>query len=339
MAGGGLLAAVVVWFLWLEIRKRGFDWEVFRHTVAALRWDWLLLSAVLALATYFGRALRWGVLMHPVKPGVGIWPLFTATAIGFTAITLLGRPGEFVRPYLIAVKERVPFSSQLAALLLERIYDLMMALLVFGYALASVQNSGVVVGPSLSWVLSVGGKFVVVASLICLVVLFLLRQFSQPMRRRLLDALGFLPERQFQRAERLVNAFVQGVESTRSRRGLLLVVSYTVLEWVLIAGCTFSIVRAFGDALPFSLTDVLIFMGFLSFGAVVQLPGVGGGVQVVAVLVLTELFGLPLEIAASVALLTWIITFIVIVPFGLIFALREGLNWRKLRGLGSEASA
>jgi hypothetical protein len=171
------------------------------------------------------------------------------------------------------------------------------------------------------------------------VVLFLLRQFSQPMRRRLLDALGFLPERQFQRAERLVNAFVQGVESTRSRRGLLLVVSYTVLEWVLIAGCTFSIVRAFGDALPFSLTDVLIFMGFLSFGAVVQLPGVGGGVQVVAVLVLTELFGLPLEIAASVALLTWIITFIVIVPFGLIFALREGLNWRKLRGLGSEASA
>ena len=38
---------------------------------------------------------------------------------------LLGRPGEFVRPYLIAVKERVPVTSQLAIWVLERIFDLL----------------------------------------------------------------------------------------------------------------------------------------------------------------------------------------------------------------------
>ena len=51
-----------------------------------------------------------------------------------------------------------------------------------------------------------------------------------------------------------------------------------------------------------SLVDVLIFMGFVSFGSAVQIPGIGGGMQVVAVLVLTELFGVRLELATSFAI-------------------------------------
>jgi ABC-type sulfate transport system permease component len=77
--------------------------------------------------------------------------------------------------------------------------------------------------------------------------------------------------------------------------------------------------------------DVLIFMGFVSFGSVIQIPGVGGGTQVVSILVLTELFGVPLEIATSIALLAWIITFVVIVPVGALLALHEGLSWARLK--------
>ena len=86
--------------------------------------------------------------------------LLSATVIGFTAITLFGRPGEFVRPYLIAVKEQVPVTSQLAAWVLERIFDLLMALLVFAFALSRVQASGLHVGANLTWVLAVGGRIV-----------------------------------------------------------------------------------------------------------------------------------------------------------------------------------
>ena len=62
----------------------------------------------------------------------------------------------------------------------------------------------------------------------------------------------------------------------------------------------------------------------------VQIPGIGGGVQVVAVLVLTELFGVPGS-GDSFAVFIWVITFVVIVPVGLLAALKEGLNWRGLR--------
>jgi glycosyltransferase 2 family protein len=90
--------------------------------------------------------------------------------------------------------------------------------------------------------------------------------------------------------------------------------------------------------MTFSLVDVLIYVGFVSFGSVVQVPGIGGGMQVVAVVVLTELFGVRLELATSFAILTWLSTFVIIVPIGLLVALKEGLDWHNLRRVGRELS-
>ena len=92
------------------------------------------------------------------------------------------------------------------------------------------------------------------------------------MRQRLLDALGFLPAHRFARAERLVNAFVQGAEATRNEFALAPADIYTILEWVAIAASYLCITRAFGEALHFGWTDVLIFMGFVSFGSMCRFP-------------------------------------------------------------------
>jgi hypothetical protein len=70
---------------------------------------------------------------------------------------------------------------------------------------------------------------------------------------------------------------------------------------------------------------------------VIQIPGIGGGMQVAGALVLTELYGLPLETATAVAILIWLITFVVIVPVGLLLAFHEGLEWGKLKHIGKDA--
>jgi len=335
---GALIFLIITgWWLYATARRQGFRWQTFVGTLEGLQVHWLVVASACAFVTYYIRALRWAVLIRPVSPHPSMRGLFVATVIGFTAVTLFGRPGEFVRPYLISLKEKIPFSSQIAAWLLERIFDLLIALVVFGFALAHVRSSGLTAGPALSWVLTFGGRFVGVMAAISLVVFVLLRHFSEPMRRRLLDGLAFLPAHRFARAERLVNAFVQGAEATRSELSLLLLTIYTVLEWVAIATCYLCIARAYGDTLHFGWTDVLIFMGFVSFGAVIQIPGIGGGVQVVTILVLTELFQVPLEIATSLALLLWFIMFVVIAPLGITLAIREGLDWAKLRSMAREA--
>lgn len=311
----------------------GFQWGVFAASFAHLDWRWVAASAGFGLLTYYGRALRWAVMLRPIHPRPNMWNLFSATAIGFTAIVLLGRPGELVRPYIISVKERVPFSSQLGAWFLERVCDLLAVLLVFGLSLSQVRTSRAKVGPGLEWVLQTGGYLAGSIVAVCLVVLIVLRQFSDQMRRRLLEALGFLSSHHFQKVERIVTAFVEGVGATKSHAGVLLLVFYTLLEWVLIILCTFTLLKAYPGTAAFRLEDVLIFVGFVSFGNVVQIPGVGGGIQVACVVVLRELFGVPLELATGVAIMLWFITFVVIVPVGLFLGVREGFNWSRLREL------
>jgi glycosyltransferase 2 family protein len=341
-AGCALAVAALVWFVHRQLAARGFDWALVRAGIAGLRWNWLAFSLVPIFATYYGRALRWAVFLKPMKPHPGIWGLTATTVIGFTAITLFGRPGEFIRPYLIAKKENVPVTSQFAAWILERIFDLLMALLVFAFALTRVRSSELQVGENMAWVMAAGGKIVVASCLAILIAILSFRHLAHPLQERITAALRFLPEHHFERLARWMAAFVEGVASTRSDAALLLIFFYSAVEWLLITACYWCLARSFSATEAFTIVDILIFLGFVSFGAAIQIPGIGGGMQVVAVLVLTELFGMRLELATAFAFLTWFITFVAIVPIGLILALKEGLDWRAtlrdVRRIGQEVS-
>jgi hypothetical protein len=58
--------------------------------------------------------------------------------------------------------------------------------------------------------------------------------------------------------------------------------------------------------------------------------------QIATVLVLTEFFGVGIAAASGVALTLWVVSFVVIVPFGLVLAFHEGIQWRNLRHLEPE---
>jgi glycosyltransferase 2 family protein len=327
------LALVIVVLLLFTFRWRHdkFDWALFSSTLLQMRWPWLLTAAFFSLATYYGRALRWAVMIRGLNRQPNVWRLFSATAVGFTALILFGRAGEFVRPYLISVKEKVSFSSQLAAWVIERICDLLAALLIFGSALALVGRSGAKVGPALQWVLQTGGYLAAFIGVSCVLLFVALSRSSGALGPRLLDALGFLPQRWQGRIHGFVSAFSSGVECTRTLSGVLSLAAYTALEWILIILVYVASFRAFPALAGLGLTDVLILLGFVAFGSLVQIPGIGGGVQLATILVLTEIFRIPLETASGIALVNYILTFIVIAPIGVPLLVRDGLNWRKLK--------
>jgi uncharacterized membrane protein YbhN (UPF0104 family) len=263
--------------------------------------------------------------------------LLAATVIGFTAITILGRPGEFVRPYLISIKENVPLATQFAAWLLERVADLLMVLLLFGFALARQGPAAENAGPKLQWLLQEGGTLVAIAAGALLLLLVFFRHFVAPAERLLDRFFQLLPAKMCIAFNTLVATFVRGVECTRSVAALLEVLAYSVLEWALIIASYWCLAASF-MALNFTFVDVIVFMGFVALGASVQIPGIGGGVQVTAIVVLTELFGVRLEQATVFAFVVWILTFVAVVPVGLILGLREGLEWDRLRRLSLHSS-
>ncbi len=118
----------------------------------------------------------------------------------------------------------------------------------------------------------------------------------------MLTKLRFLPAVRLQKLTHFTGSLVRGVESARSDAALGTIFVYSIVEWAVIAACYWCLVQAFSGVFTLTFVDVLVFMGFVSFGAVVQIPGIGGGVQVVAVLVLTELFGIRVELATSFAM-------------------------------------
>lgn len=328
-------AGATVYAIW-RWRDSGFSWTDFAASFYHVDWSWLSLAFALVMATYVGRVLRWEVMLRPLRKDASLWRIFTATAIGFTAVVLFGRAGEPVRPYLIAKNEGVSFSSQIAAWIVERILDLLMVLLIFGLALTQVSHGAVEPGPRTRVVLQVGGYTAGVTGAVCLALLIGLRQFRGRLHQRSLKALAFLPERIVTKIQGVLASFEQGMESMRSASSTLLLIAYTIIEWLVIAAAYYCLFKAFPATVKLSVTDVVIVLGFVAFGSAIQIPGVGGGMQIATVLVLTEFFGLGISTASGIALVVWIMTFVSIVPLGLALAFHEGIRWRNLRHLDPE---
>ncbi len=325
-----VLTTIVLLFYGLGKQRAEFRWDLFLSTFSNIHWGWFAASLAFAVSTYLGRAIRWQVMIRPVRRQASLWNLFVATVIGFTAIVFFGRPGEIVRPYLIAQKENVSLSSQLAAWLLERIYDLLCVLFIFGFALSQVRHTSTEAGSSMEWILRTGGHFVGILGTVCLAVLIAFGLFPNFVEKRLLGALSILPEKFQTRVSEVTKAFLSGTSSTRNRGFVFQLVCYSFAEWLLIVLCVQCLLLAFPATAHMGMIDAIVVVGFVAFGGVVQIPGVGGGMQVATVLVLTELFRIPLEIAGGVAILVWFITCLAIVPLGVALAVHDGLKWRNL---------
>jgi uncharacterized membrane protein YbhN (UPF0104 family) len=322
-----LLAAI-----WVSFRLFGaeFDFARFRASFHQIHFGWMTAAVILVLFTYLGRAVRWRIMISPARPNASLRNLLNATIIGFTAVTLFGRPGELVRPYLIAMRERLRLSSQLAVWFLERIYDLLFVIFIFGFGLTRVKPRDDM-GPALHWILQTGGYFVAGLGLLCVTLLVALSVFTEPATRRIREALAVVPAQYRERLEGLVTAFAGGMASTRRGSYVFQLLAITVAEWVVIIAANYCLLQSFPPTRHLTVADNVVFLGFVAFGSVVQVPGIGGGMQVAAVLVLTELFGLYLEPATAAALLLWATMYVVIVPLGLLIAVWEGLSWRSLR--------
>src|ERR1041385_1156044 len=121
-----LLATALLWWF-----GRNLDWSQVGHTVANADPLLLIIAVLIISAAYFVRAFRWGALLKPLS-AARFSDLFAATAIGFSAVFLVGRAGEFVRPVVLSMRDPdVRPSASLVTIVVERIYDMTAVALMF----------------------------------------------------------------------------------------------------------------------------------------------------------------------------------------------------------------
>jgi glycosyltransferase 2 family protein len=322
----------------IAYRTRGgsFRWDLFIATLDQVNWRRMVVAICLILLSFVGRALRWQRMLIPLGRPIPLWRLTSDTLIGATAGLLLGRVGEFVRPYLISVQTGLPISSQAAAWFLERVLDLLALLLLCAYAFIAMPMGGLHASPPVLDALKAGGYSLALSGFVCLAFLFAFRDPNGWAQRRIRNALTVLAEHHHHRVVRIMESFSRGLESTRQARSLVILLGFTALEWGIIVAGSFAMFRSFAVTSHFSLIQVLVLLTVISLGNLIQLPGIGGGLQAACIVGLNSLYGVPIEAASGVALLLWFFGSFCYVPFGLLGAFHEGLNWSKLKLLSTQ---
>src|SRR5437016_6727616 len=131
-----LTVIIVLASYWLV--GRDFSWPLFVSSLWNVQPIWLTASIVATLLTYVARAFRWQVLLNPVK-SIRMGQLISTNVLGFSAIYLIGRAGELVRPLWLTRRERIPLTASVATILVERVLDTLMLIALFGWALFLVK--------------------------------------------------------------------------------------------------------------------------------------------------------------------------------------------------------
>lgn len=284
--------------------------------------------------SYLLRAYRWKFFLDPIKQS-SLRVLFIAQILGFSAIYLIGRPGEVVRPAYIARWERVPFVSQVAIWLLERIYDSVAITVLLGLALyfEPIRPNSAHAALALHRMhQGAAGILVLTAALVVALVLF--RLYSESLIPWTAARLRFLPERVRSLLNRLLRSFAEGLDVIQNWRDLAASGLCTAILWALNTSTLWLVCRSLGGRLgDLSWWVAAVALFFAALGLLLQLPGVGGGYQVGILLALEQIFHVPATAATSAAVLAWIVLLLPCVALGLALLAYEGLSFRKLEAL------
>jgi len=337
LGAGAVLIALIIYNLSHTPEWRSFSWSRFWASMTSARPNILLSAVATVLCTYVVRAYRWRFLMRPIKEG-SLWVMLVGQILGFSSIYLIGRPGEFVRPAFIARKEQVSIASMVAVLILERIFDTLAMVGLFGTALALVPMSPRTAhGQSVLAATRQGGLLLIALTGLMIVGTLAFRFHTEAATRGLLRTLGFLPRDALRHLESFLHSFSAGLEVIRNWRDLLASVALTAALWVLntfMFWFVFKSVRGGLEQLSWLAAALTAFLAAL--GLVAQFPGIGGGYQVGTMLGLTELLSIAPEVAAGAAILVWIVVSVPCLILGAALLVKEGLSFKRLKAMAEE---
>jgi glycosyltransferase 2 family protein len=332
-----ILASLVVFLilaglLFLQYRHwQSFDWATFWAQTGRIKKMHVFHALMLIYIGYLLRAVRWKIFLQPVRADVKIAELISPTLVGFTGLALLGRAGEFIRPYLIARRTNLTFSSQLAAWTVERIFDVgaFTALMVLAIFLPSALPS--IPHPEYYVRFREGGFLLIGLVIVMAAVAVVVKRSGNAVARWMEDRFGHLSPNFGHKLGQKVREFGEGLNTIHGPAAFLMLSAVSVGMWYIIALSYQEITHSYGvPSLEIPVSQLLILMGASMLGSMLQLPAVGGGSQMATIAALTSVFDVPPEIAASCGILLWLITFAGVIPLGLALAHHERLSLRKL---------
>ncbi len=314
--------AITAVFLYLALNRVDFD--KLAHTFATANYFFVALAIVVMFFSYLLRSVRWQRFLAPTKE-IPVRRLFPVLIVGFALNNILpARPGEFARGYWLGKREGISKTLGIATVIVERVMDgltliafLLIALTLFerfGLDLPILAEITAGVMSLLFGVALAGMIFLLVRESLAL---NMLRWFTR-----------FLPQKISARVDTMLGSFILGLHSLKSGGHVLAIALISIAIWILEAGTYWCMLTAFSAPLdaPVRILASAMTMVMINFG--VMIPAAPGGVGPYEAAGIFALSAFPVDetIAASVALGTHAIQFLMITGLGLLFIWLEGMK-------------
>ncbi|MDA2919654.1 flippase-like domain-containing protein [Desulfobacterota bacterium AH_259_B03_O07] len=302
-------------FLVLALYKANFD--QIGKALIGVKLHWLILAALVYVATFIPRSLRWQRLLLPIK-SLRVKCILPVLIVGYMANNILPlRMGELFRAHFLKEKEEVSGSSALATILVERVFDGLTLVLLLAVVL--------VFSPQKKWVHDLGWAAGAIFFTI-LIGIFLLTRYEGYIRnisllsRHNYKSLGKWLTNKFE-------AFLIGLRGISSPDGFAIVWIFSALIWLLEGLVIYLIILAFG--LSLSLAHTALVLVIINFSTMIPSgPGFIGTFQFAFVLSFA-LFGIKKEMAIAVSIITQLVFFIIVNPVGIGLLWKHNLSLRR----------
>jgi glycosyltransferase 2 family protein len=318
----GIVTVVLVLSLWYALS--GLEWDEFREALSSAHFLWIGAAIAAALAAHLVRALRWRLLL-PEGNRTSVLNAFSATIIGYTMNNAIPRSGELIRPFVLARREKRPFSSVMASVIVERILD--------GFTLATITVLLIFVERGRIEQLLPGydASDILLTLVVPLVALLIVLGIAlrTSLGDRLLDRLGrrLSPERTA-KLRGLLHDFRRGV-TLGGPRGTIAIVLWTIPLWLCYGATIYFSFLAFGMTGPHGLgigaATVVLAVTTIAY-TIAPTPGAIGVYHSFCRAALVTVYGVPHSRAAAFALVAHGGPYLAVIAVGALFALRENLS-------------
>ena len=309
-----------------------FDWHAFVLQLRHIAWAHIAAGVALIYSTYWLRSARWSVFISATKK-VPPFSLVGPQFIGFTAVALIGRLADITRPALVAKKIDLPVSSQLAVYTIERMFDLGAAAIIFSSALMFVPSD-----LPHHEVFIHTGLFSLAGTAAIAIFAVVLRVAGEGVARIAHGLLHPLSTSIAESVAAKIRGFRDGLNAISSAQDFIVTALISLAMWGLIGMAYVQTLHAFVDTpqlSTLSFSSTMLLMGASIGGSLLQLPIIGWFTQIgITAAAMNAFYGAPIEAATACGALLLFVTFLSIIPAGLIAA---RLNHVSLRGAAKDA--
>ncbi|HJW87487.1 MAG TPA: lysylphosphatidylglycerol synthase transmembrane domain-containing protein [Candidatus Brocadiaceae bacterium] len=333
--------------LWLFIRH--IEWSLLKKALMEANYWFVIPTILLHLLVYLIRALRWKGLLSHIKM-IPTLNLLSITCIGFMANNILpARVGEVLRPFLLYKKESVKFSTSVATVIVERIFD-MLALIIFTAVTIALlpDYSGHIhnsfsqwptqertdFGESVILSLKKWTEVFAVVGVLMIIALFLIVTKPDFFKKILAKPMFFLSHTLKDKVFAFYDSFVHGLKILENRTETFWILGYSLLIWIICGAEIYTLGFSFHLQLPF-LGACLVAICLALAIALPQAPGFIG-VFHIAVLKSMDIFGIHTPAAQSYAIVLWLVGILPITIIGFLFLWKEGITFHEVVKLEEE---